>query len=172
MTIMAAPHRTCRRIIRRSAYEVLKVGGDAWIEWRLLRHPFVLSVGRRPKSKDMPVMDWLRRQRFDSTRCAGYAQRERLGVGWLLSKCHSCLDQLLRGVDGNSKRAIRIRAWLASFCAGRPPPPRRLPGAVRWTPCCSVTGDHGPCVHPVVERATATRQRCRSHAGPPWRIRR
>jgi hypothetical protein len=35
--------------------------------------PFVLSAGRRPKSKDMPAA----RQRFDFACCAGYARRER-----------------------------------------------------------------------------------------------
>ena len=48
------------------------------VEWQLIGAPFVLSVGRRPKSKDMPAMGPSTLGRFDSARCAGYAQRERL----------------------------------------------------------------------------------------------
>jgi hypothetical protein len=47
-------------------------------EWDLPK-PFTLSAGRRPESKGTPVMAIPQGWRFDSARCAGYAQRERMG---------------------------------------------------------------------------------------------
>jgi hypothetical protein len=66
-------------MVRRNA-RTGDVGEGALTRMALTWAPFVLSLGRRPKSKAAQrrwaVHAW---QRFDSACCAGYARRERLG---------------------------------------------------------------------------------------------
>src|SRR6185437_10276076 len=64
-------------------------------------------------------------RRFDSARCAGYAQRERLRTEWpqALSKCHSCRGQF-RGA---------IRRQIAMRKSGQ----RKLSGPRRRRPCAA-----------------------------------